>query len=117
MNTQFSKPLDNPVFAAIERGKSLPPPVLKTSPKLTRQERIWLACCYYGWYTFGLAVGQSERTDEDCAVDNNRVPRYEHQLNAQQKAIIEKCRSSKLESEQKVVSDIYNTDALFKESE
>jgi hypothetical protein len=48
--------------------------------ELSRDERIDLAVCYYGWYTFGMAATDSERCDEDCAMDNGGVPRYADQL-------------------------------------
>jgi hypothetical protein len=42
--------------------------------KIPRQDRIALACSFYGLYMFGLAVTESERVDEDCAMNNARVP-------------------------------------------
>lgn len=57
---------------------------------LKRKDRIYLAVAYYGWYTFGMAATDSQRIDEDCAMDNGGVPYYEHQLNDKQREILVK---------------------------
>lgn len=60
---------------------------------LPRETRINLAVSYYGLYMFGMAVTQSERVDEDCAMDNAGIPYYEDQLTEAHKAKLEHLKS------------------------
>lgn len=46
--------------------------VLKAS--IPRNVRIYIAQAIFGFYTFGTAVSDFDKTDEDCAMDNSRVP-------------------------------------------
>jgi len=57
---------------------------------LTHKERLDLAVCYFGLYTFGLATTPKEIVDEQCAMDNCGVPFLESLLNEKQKQILEK---------------------------
>lgn len=64
---------------------------------ISRAERITLAVCVYGLYTMGLATTDSERCDEDCAMDNMRVPYYKEQLTPRDVAALERihwCRDA-----------------------
>jgi hypothetical protein len=53
-----------------------------------REDRIYLGQTVYGLYTLGLAGSDSERIDEDCAMDNMRVPYYKKDLTSAQRSII-----------------------------
>lgn len=61
---------------------------------LSREDRLTLAQCYYGWYTFGMATTDSERVDEDCAMDNNGVPYYEDQLTDKHKEVLARFKAT-----------------------
>lgn len=67
----------------------------KTEEKklLSREDRLILAQSYFGWYTFGMATTESERVDENCAMDNGGVPIYEDQLTDKHKEVLKKYKS------------------------
>lgn len=48
---------------------------------LNREDRITIAVTLFGLYTLGMAENESEKIDENCAMDNMGVPYYEEQLN------------------------------------
>jgi len=58
--------------------------------EIPRKQRIDLAVCHFGLYTFGLAMTDCERVDEDCAMDNMSVPFYFEQLTPTMKESLEK---------------------------
>lgn len=47
---------------------------------LHRKDRIAIACRFYGLYTIGFASTEREKVDEDCCMDNMRVPYRTDQL-------------------------------------
>jgi hypothetical protein len=55
---------------------------------LPRQDRISLAAGYFGVYTIGLAANDFQKADEDCAMDNMRVPYYVSDLTDEQMAYL-----------------------------
>lgn len=56
---------------------------------LTRKERINIATHFYGLYTIGLASNDFQRIDEDCAMDNMRVPFLKSQLTPEMEKYLE----------------------------
>lgn len=61
---------------------------------LARNERIYLATRIHGLYTLGMAVTESEKTDEDCCMDNTGVPHYYSQLNERDRACLDAFRAN-----------------------
>jgi hypothetical protein len=55
---------------------------------IPREDRIYLGQTVYGLYTLGMAGSDSERIDEDCVMDNMRVPYYKKDLTSAQHSII-----------------------------
>lgn len=73
---------------------------------LSRNDRIYLGAVYYGLYTLGMAGSDSERTDEDCAMDNFGVPYYQYQLSDSHKEILAKRKESEKLHAQETKDDV-----------
>lgn len=57
--------------------------------EIDRNDRISIACTFYGLYMIGLATTEIEKIDENCAMDNFGVPYYKHQLTDGHKQYLE----------------------------
>lgn len=57
---------------------------------ISRDDRVVLACSYYGLYAIGMATNDFERTDENCAMDNVGVPYYQEQLTEDHLAVLKR---------------------------
>lgn len=72
-------------FPVSEKNKTpLPKP-----GHIARADRVALASSFYGLYLLGSAMTDSERIDEDCAMDNMRVPFLTDCLSNAQRAYLE----------------------------
>ena len=60
---------------------------------LSREDQLALAQYYYGWHIKGMTATDSQRVDEDCAMDNGGVPQYEDQLTDKHKEVLEKYKT------------------------
>lgn len=48
--------------------------------KIPRDDRISIGFKFYGMYLLGMAATENDMVDEDCCMDNMRVPYYQDQL-------------------------------------
>lgn len=87
-----------PLLALLNYGK-------KEDSRLSREERVQLAQKIYGLYSIGLAMSESERIDEDCCMDNCKVPFLRSQLKQAEIEWLEKCKNANPEVYEKLLRE------------